>query len=224
MSDYSAHAARLQKSAVTAHKEWVAGLSPEARKNLQDLGVDVPPDDNHEVGGHAPSQQGDMAESSLSKVDIDFAAAVDGEAGAIADQFGLSYEQAEAILKWHQAEAAASARSHDADLLSIVVGGLLSSRNIKISAAGLAFASQMNVANGLGCQAQFARTLGVSRTILSKSVKGWRKALGLRVTIWQKSDEACATYSEVATKNHWRSTKATASHLMERLNSIRNTK
>jgi len=215
--EYFAHAARLNDRAKAQHKEWVTTLSPEQRKNLQSLGVLDAPDDNHEVGGHAPTQTSDMAESSLCRVDIDFAAQIDGQAGQIADDFDVSYQQAEKILAWHLAEVSGAIRSYDADLLSIVVGGLLSSKNIRIAAAGLAFASQMSVANSLGSQAEYSRKIGVSRTILSKSVKAWKKALRLRTNIWQKSDEACETYSAKAKEKHWRSTKATASALIKLL-------
>jgi hypothetical protein len=219
--DYGHHASRLHARAKAEHDKWVKGLSPEVRKKLEGMGVLEAPEDSHEIGGHSPFQSSDIAESPLARVDIDFAAQADGEAGELADLFDISMETANKMLQWHQAKVDSSLQTHEADLLSVVVGGLLSSGNIKISAAGLAFASNMDAANGLGNQATYARSLGVSRSILSKSVKGWRRHLNLRPSPWQKSDEACATYSALAKEKHWRRTKTSAVELMSRLNIIR---
>jgi hypothetical protein len=223
-SDYESHATRLQKRAEAQHREWVASLTPEVRKNLEKLGVLEPPDDSHEVGGHSPFQPSDVAESPLARIDVDFASTADGVEGEISDLFKVSLPKAKAILAWHTAEMEASRQANEADLLSVVVGGLLASDNIRISAAGLAFASNMDAANGLGNQARYARSLGVSRSILSKSVKAWRRQLNLRPSPWQKSDEACATYSQVAKNSHWRKAKTSAVKLMEKLNQIRQAK
>ena len=92
----------------------------------------------------------------------------------------------------------------------MVVGGLLASKNVRIASAGLAFASSMASANGLGSQAEYSRRIGVSRTIISKSVIAWQRQLNLHTSPFQKSEAACATYSQVAKDHHWRTQKATA--------------
>lgn len=220
-SDYGAHAARLNTAARSAHEKWIESLTPDQRANLRRLGVLDPADDSHEVGGHSPTQLADVAESHLARTEIDLAAELDGHAGPIADRFDIPLHVAREILDWHVAGVEASMRTHEADLLSIVVGGLLASNNIKIAAAGLAFAGGMEAANGLGSQAQYARKLGVSRTILSKAVRSWAEQLNLRTNVWQKTPEACATYSAVAKARHWRKAKVSATELFKRINTLR---
>lgn len=225
-ADYTAHAARQQKAAQEAHAKWLQGLSAEQVANLKRLGVFDAPSDSHEVGGHAPGQTADMAESSMARVESDVAEEIDAksEAGGIADEFGVSLQTAQRILAWHKGQIKGALLSREADLLSVVVGGLLATKNIKISAAALAFASNMAAVNGLGCQSEYARKLGVSRTILSRAVVAWGRQLGLHPSAHQKSEKACATYSEVGKTNHWRRTKVSASALLLKLDKIRRSK
>ncbi len=216
-SDYQSFAGRLHAKAKATHETWVKGLTPKQRENLRRLGVLDAAEDKHEVGGHAPNQQADAAESHHARTEIDIARHVDGDEGEIADLFDVPLSTARAILAWHQQRLEAALATHEADLLSVVVGGLLASKNVKIACAGLAFATDMAAANALGSQADYARLLGVSRTILSKSVKAWKRDLNLRTTPWQKSDEACATYSTVTKARHWRKQKVSAVELVKRL-------
>jgi hypothetical protein len=220
-SDYQSHASKLATKARLEHQKWVAGLTPKQRAKLASLGVLDAADDSHEVGGHAPTQTADIAESPLASFELDMAGELDGKAGPIADVFGIPLPLARRILAWHVQETAAALRTHEADMLGIVVGGLLASNNVQIAAAGLAFATGMDAANNLGTQAKYARKLGVSRTILSKSVKGWKRQFGLRTSHHQKSEAACATYSAVTKERHWRKAKTTASELFKRINALR---
>jgi hypothetical protein len=196
-------------------------LTPKQRAKLAKLGIDVPADDSHEVGGHAPTQTSDFAESPLARVESNIVDELDGPAGPIAERFDVPIDMARQILEWHAAGIEAALRSHEAELLSVVVGGLLASKNVRITAGGLAFAAGMEAANNLGSQAQYARRLGVSRTILSKSVKTWKRDLNLRTTVWQKSDAACETYASVTKERHWRKAKTTATELARRLHILR---
>jgi hypothetical protein len=223
-SDYQSHASRLNAKATAAHKAWVAGLNAEQRANLKRLKILDVDDDSHEVGGHSPMQTADIADSPLARCDPDYAALIDGEAGALADRFGVTYAIAEAILAHYGTTLAAALRTHEADLLSVVVGGLLSSKNVRIACGGLAFASGMVAANALGSQADYARSIGVSRTIISKSVKAWQRQLNLRPSNFQKSEAACETYSAVAKDRHWRKQKVSASELARRIKSNRRPK
>jgi len=208
-ADYQNHATRQHAVARSAYAKWTATLTPDQRANLSRLGV-FAPDDSHEVGGHSPMQVADIADSPLARVDPDFAAAIDSEIEIIADRFGVNMATARKIAVWHAHDLATSLFTREADLLAVVVGGLLASKNVRISSAGLAFASSMASANGLGSQAEYSRTIGVSRTIISKSVKAWQRQLNLHTSPFQKSEAACETYSQVAKDQHWRTQKATA--------------
>ena len=219
-ADYATHAARQQAAAKAAHAKWLCELSPEQRKTLARLGVFDAPDDSHEVGGHSPMQLADIADSPIARVDPDIAAALDTETEIIADQFGVDLPAAARILAWHAAAMAHAMLTREADLLAVVVGGLLASKNVRIASAGLAFASSMAAVNGLGSQAEYARSIGVSRTILSKSAKAWQRQLNLHTSPFQKSEAACTTYSAVAKARHWRKQKVTATALSERLRTL----
>ena len=219
-ADYQTHATRQQAAAKLAHAEWLKTLTPEARKTLQRIGVLEAPDDSHEVGGHSPMQMADIADSSIARTDPDFAARIDRPVEIIADQFGVDLAHAREILDWHHQALDEAMHSRESDLLTVVVGGLLASKNVRIASAGLAFASGMAAANGLGSQAEYSRSIGVSRTIISKAVKAWQRQLHLHTSPFQKSEEACETYSQVAKSRHWRNQKVTAAALADRLNSL----
>ena len=220
-ADYQNHATRQQAAAKKAHAAWVSGLTPEQRKNLSRLGVFESPDDSHEVGGHSPMQVADIADSPLARIDPDFAAAIDSEIEILADRFGVDLATAQKIIAWHAHDLATSLITREADLLAVVVGGLLASKNVRIASAGLAFASSMAAANGLGSQAEYSRSIGVSRTIISKAVKAWQRQLNLHTSPFQKSEAACETYSQVAKARHWRTRKVTAAALTAKLRTLR---
>ena len=162
----------------------------------------------------------DIADSPLASIHPDFGSAIDRPIEEIAEMFDVDLATASKIDAWHRERSREDLRRHESDLLSIVVGGLLSSQNIKIASAGLAFATNMAATNGLGSQAEYARSIGVSRTILSKAVKAWQRQFHLHTSPHQKTESACATYSHVGKEKHWRKTKATATELARRLNTI----
>lgn len=218
-AEYEAHASRLQKRAKAEHTAWLATLTFEQRKKLRALGVLDAPDDSHEVGGHSPWQAHDMADSSAASIPADLSA-LDDPTDLLAEELGLPPEVARKILAWHEDRLRDALRSHEADLLGIVVGGLLASNNVRVASAGLAFATNMAAANGLGCQADFARKLGVSRTILSRAVVEWQRTLGMPTSPFQKSEKACRTYSTTGKASHWRTKKVNAIHLAKRLNAL----
>lgn len=215
--EYEAHARNLNERATIAHREWVRSLTPSMRKKLKGMGVLDPPDDSPEVGGHSPWQEVDAAESPLAKIDADPAKEIDSRVEIIADEWGLTLEAAAALLKWHDEAVAAAIYQNQSDLLAIVVGGLIGAKNIKIASAGLAFAAQLDAVNGLGSQSDYARSLGVSKSAISKSTRAWERDLGLQKSPHQKSASACETYSRIGKDNHWRTQKVSAAALLLRL-------
>lgn len=201
---YNEHARALNTRARTAHAEWVAAMSPEDRKRLASLNLSAAPEDEHEVGGHSPYSLSDIADTPLARTDTDYALTIDRPSEILADQFGITHPQALAILTWHQAEIDLALDTHQANFLQLIVGGLLSSKNPKLNAAGLAFAAGLSALNGLPCQREYARQNHVSASAVSKVVKAWQIALNLRPSAHQKSEQACQTYSEVGKASHWR--------------------
>jgi hypothetical protein len=184
------------------------------------MGLDTPSDDDSEVGGHSPYSASDIADTHLARTDLDFAASIDTPADELADQFGISKAQAKSLLHWHEAEINAAIRKAEAHYLQQIVGGLLSAKNAKLSAAGLAFAGGLAALNGLRCQRDYAKQIHVSASAISKVVKAWQRTLGLRPSAHQKSESACDTYSSVGKSKHWRKTTitiASATKLLTRL-------
>ncbi len=215
--DYESHRRRQQRDAEAAHGNWIRRLTPAQRAKLKSMGVLEAPDDSAEVGGHSPWQEVDAAESPLAKVDFVPSETLDSPACLLAERFDIPEATAVEILKWHIQSTEDALIQRQSDLLAIVVGGLIASKNIRISSAGLAYAAQLDAVNGLGCQADYARSLGVSRSAVSKSVRAWERDLGLQKGPHQKSAAACLTYSEIGKSNHWRSQKVTAGALLARL-------
>ena len=96
--------------------------------------------------------------------------------------------------------------------------------NAKISAAGLAFATNLDALNGLN-QSEFAKQNNTSRQNISKATKQWQTRLGIKPSVHQKSEDACKTYATTTKNNHWRNrihairSKATKpTHLPQSLN------
>jgi DNA-binding MarR family transcriptional regulator len=221
--DYGSHARRLQERAEAEHRKWVAGLTPAQKAKLKSMGVFDAPDDRHEVGGHSPHQACDIADTPLARTEADPAGELDSEAAILADRFHIDLELAEHLITWRESEIESALRQREGDLLSIVIGGLIASKNPRVSAAALAFAAGLAAVNGLGSQSEFARRLKISRATISKMVKSWQRSLNLRPSVHQKSEPACKSYSENGKKNHWRSAKVTASSLLKKLSPLRTT-
>ncbi len=220
---YETHASRLQSEAKREHSIWIARMSPEERAQAKSLGVDSEPDDDSEVGGHSPWSTNDIAESPLASITFDLADLIDTPAEQFAERYGLSVPQAARILRWHASIVQESLSLHLSQMLGIIVGGLLSAKNPKLSSAGLAFAASLDALNGLGCQREYAIANGLSPSALSKVVKAWQRSLGLRPSVHQKSEDACTTYSEIGKSRHWRTQQVTHSSASKLLAKITNT-
>ena len=222
-SRYESFAAKMQAAARAEMSIWVAKMSPQEKIRAKELGVDTPIDDDTEVGGHCPWSTNDIAESPLASVSFDLSDFIDTPSEQFAEQFGISLTQAKRIVRWHQQIVKESLNTHLAQMLGIIIGGLLSAKNPKLSSAGLAFAATLDALNGFGCQRDYAIKNGLSPSALSKVVKAWQRSLGLRPSVHQKSEDACATYSEVGKSRHWRTTQVTQSSASKLLSKIKST-
>lgn len=219
--NYDSHARALHNRAKQAYATWLASASPEEREKIRNMGVETPPDDNNEVGGHSPYSLSDIADSPLAKCDPIIA--TDEPEDTMADEFGISPEIARKILSWHSFQIDIAVQQEKANYLQIIVGGLLSSKNPKLNAAGLAFAANLAALNGLPCQREFARQNHISASAISKVVRAWSKALDLRPSAHQKTNEACEVYSHIGKQGHWRSKKVSSASASELLRKLRKT-
>jgi len=217
--DYHEHARHLQKEATLAHRKWVRSLTPDQRRNLKRLGVLEPAEDHPEVDGHNPHNVADVANSSRARIERDPADEIDSIAATLADKYGITTDQADELLQWHLEEVASTLTKHEGELLAIVVGGLISSKNVQVAAAGLAFAAKLSGLNGYHSQAEFGRRHNLSVAAISKSTKAWQRDLGLSTSVHQKSEAACQTYSQIGTTAHWRTQKVKAARYLKRIKS-----
>lgn len=211
----------MHNEANSRYKEWVAAMSPDERKKLRELNLEAPPEDETEVGGHSPFSLSDIADIPLARTYTDYAAAIDQPHELLADQFQITLEKATRLIAWHNKEIQAAVDREKSNYLQLIVGGLLSSKNPKLNAAGLAFATNLAALNGLPCQREYARQNHISASAVSKVVKAWSRALGLRPSAHQKSEQACLTYSEVGKANHWRTRTLTAGIASKLLSKLR---
>lgn len=214
---YEVHARNLHQRATDEWQRWWSSLPPGEKARARSLGLDRPSDDDTEVGGHSPYSASDIADTPLARTEVDFASQIDTPDEEIAERFGISVKQARLLLAWHQTAVETAIRQAQAQYLQVIVGGLLSAKNPKLSAAGLAFAGDLAALNGLHCQREYAKQLHVSPSAISKVVKAWQRALGLRPSAHQKSEAACRTYSTSGKANHWRKRTVSASDLLKRL-------
>lgn len=206
-SRYELHARRLHNRARDEYRAWISSLPPEEKAALQKNGLDNLPVDDPEVGGHSPYSVSDLADTSLARLDIDFASCIDTDIDIVCENFDVPKAVAKKILAWHRAGITDAIRKHEGHFLSIIIGGLLSSKNPKLSAVGLAFAFGLDALNGLGSQREYARNNGISPAAVSKVVKAWKRDLNVRANAHQKSDQACETYSKIGKTSHWRKQK-----------------
>ena len=203
---YQDHAQRLQKQAEEAHRLWINTLTDEQLEEAIKHGVIEAPKDSHRVGGHSPNQQKDLAESPRCKTESNIAEELDTLPSIIADKFQTSLETATEIATWHEAIVEQTAQQHQAQIIQHIIAGLLSTRNPKLAAAGIAFATELDALNGLN-QAEFARENNITRSAVSKCTVYWQRVLGVDPSVHQKSSEACAVYKRNATNDHWRNKK-----------------
>lgn len=89
-----------------------------------------------------------------------------------------------------------------------VVGEILNAKNVKLCAAGLAFAGNMA---GIPSMRGFAKKIHLSHEAVSKVKRRWQVLLELPDSVYSKDAEARGQYSAVqSSERHWRRAKFTA--------------
>ena len=130
----------------------------------------------------------------------DFAAEIDREDEILADELGVTLEQANrilAIIEQHRQVAYATAMAR-------AIGFVISGGNAVAKIYGLAFAAGLDQLNGLESQADAARRINVTRALLSHYVVSARDAMGLAdVYKFRKTNQSRETYRKTQMRiNH----------------------
>lgn len=104
---------------------------------------------------------------------VDMADEIDSAFEIIADEYGVSLETAQRII----ADRDRAVRTSDAEVLGNIIGMLLSAGTNPVILHSLALASGLGHLNGIKSEADVARQLGVTRSLVSHYVIGWRDIL-----------------------------------------------
>ena len=107
----------------------------------------------------------------------DFAKAVDKPEEILADQVGCSIDQARRFLKILNKAVASHEKQDQALILSRILGLLIESSNLPVMVYCLAIAAGLDQLNGIKSEAEVAEKLGVTRSLISHYVVGFRDIL-----------------------------------------------
>lgn len=205
--DYEQHRANQLRQAQREFDEWILTLPMSERESVKKLR----PADDTTSSGHAfpedPAMYAVEAPTTYKENPID----------EIAEKFEVSTDMAARILAWHETAIQNEQISTQANLLQTIIGALLSSKNPKMSAAALAFASGLHTLNGIHSQAEYAASVNLSRQALNKTVRLWKRILNLNPSAYTKSEKAHAKLLERNEKTHWRQVEASATNILNAL-------
>jgi hypothetical protein len=198
--EYLEHVRQQNLKYLIAYEEFESSLTPEQREILG--GAAAPLLETTVTHGMSPIC--DLAESAVEPHVYSMATACDTMEDILAEQFDVSLDIARRIAHWHTSVVERESDERKAAVIARIAGTFLNASNAKLSSAGLAYAVGLDSLNGLGTMAEYAATIGVSRQAVSKVAKQWQAELGLPNSAHMRTEDACQTYSEVQTKNHWR--------------------
>jgi len=131
----------------------------------------------------------------------DIAAEIDSEVEIVADEYGVDIATAKRIVAYRDG----AVRQEMALIFGRVLGILIGARNLPVMVHSLALAAGLDQLNGAHSEAEVARELGVTRSLVSHYVVGWRDVLsggtgrGFDVTKFRKRNATRATYAACAT-------------------------
>jgi hypothetical protein len=142
--------------------------------------------------------------------DPDSAFDVDRPEWKLAEDLCLGLEDAEKVYAWHLSTIAREVEWAKAEQLSHIVTVLLgrhgqkmraTNQNIRVLVNALALATGLSELNGTHSQAQVARELGVTRSLMSYYVTTWADLLKINVFKFRKGSSSRETYRASATKS-----------------------
>lgn len=207
---YESHVTRMNMDYLMQYEEFERSLSPEDRRKLGNASVpDLP---SFQARGRGRREvigiSRDAAESSAASFTEDLPEAIDVAADEIREKFlPLSPKIARAIAAWHEDRLIQESEKRKAGVIILIAGAFLGGSNVKLLAAGLAYATDLAITSGMGTMQAWAIKTGLSKQAISKSAKWWKKTLGLPGGSHMRDDETCASYSRAQIDNHWRNTR-----------------
>ena len=141
-----------------------------------------------------------MIIDNLSSYEPDMAELIDTEEEILADRYNVSLKVARMIINDRKSNGVIGA----ALILGNVIGVLITSKNLDVMVNALAVAAGMDQLNGAKSEKQIADELGVTRSLLSHYVVGWRDILSGKqyqfdITKIRKNNSTRETYAEQAT-------------------------
>jgi hypothetical protein len=211
---YETHVSRQNTAYLLAYEEWEDSLTPGERLQLGRAAAPELEDHKaHSTKRVVLGTLGDAAERSAASYTPDFAGVLDGDASLLAERAGISLEKAEAIFIFMQDRIERESAAREAAAIVTIAAAFLKGANSKLLAAGLAYASDLALTNGLGTMQDWARENGVSRAAVSKVAKFWQRQLGLPAGSHMRDEEKCQAYSEAQKSKHWRNQKVHSSAL-----------
>jgi len=203
MGDYKAHVRSQELAYLLAYEEWEKSVSPQDRALL---GAAAAPD----LDQNSRMKTGvtdDAASSSRASYTQDMAAALDGPVEELMEKFGMNRSVAVAVDAWASSRVERESEERKARAIVRVAGVFLNTSNARLSAAGLAYASDLALTSGLGSMREYAASIGLSVEMVSKTSRWWRKELELPVGSHMKGDAHCKRLSEAQQHKHWRKAK-----------------
>jgi len=208
--DYETHVIHSNALYAIEFERFEAALTPEERSKLLRSGAmrHVAPEieEHKAVTGSHRMMMGitkDAADSSLACERPDMAAAVDTKLDELLEM-GVPRDVVVKVGMWHEALLAREATTSKASLIVTFAGVFLRDSNVRLTAAGLAYAADLALVYGMGSMDSWARKHGLSRQAVSKVANRWKRELGLLGGSHMRDEKTCQAYSEAQKTKHWR--------------------
>jgi len=133
----------------------------------------------------------------------DMAEAIDTEEEILAEELECSLVIARKVLK-KMKEQQDDLAGNSRELFSRVISKLMESSNPRVSLHGLACAGGLDELNGFRSQAEIARELGCTRSLVSHYTTAWTDYMSSKdaifsITKYRKSESSRKTFAEKAT-------------------------
>lgn len=133
---------------------------------------------------------------------------LDSPAEELAEQLGLTVQQAERVLTWHATQERAEAYSAGSgEMLAVIRLFWRYGQNSRMLALALAFAAGLDRQLPFRSMREAAASSGYTVAQLSKLVRTVQESLGLPRTAHNKADDVSATFSRVQKERHFRKRK-----------------
>jgi len=164
------------------YNDWVQNLPPKEREKLKAQGLDKPLDDSKQTY----KKDDELALSLVSGESFDYDS-IDGKPEESSDDATMqkAMDYALETIRWSFMRLLANKNDKDLRL----------DMNAFFFANGLEFLLEVKT------QTELAKKYGVTRASVSVRVKKWQSALGLKPSMFMKSESACKAYKKAREAN-----------------------